>query len=337
MITAHVLSAAPSPWRVVSTAPLAIERVRKLLPDGLDADIVVLKERTESEAVVEVKGAHLVIGDFTFGVPISRRVIEAMDTCRLIQQPSVGYQQIDVAAASECGIPVANTAGANDIAVAEHTIMMALALLKQLVFADSATRRGEWPQDELLQRGHFELAGRTWGLIGVGRTGTEVARRLQAWGVKIIYFDVANIPVQLERDLRIRRVEINELLSKSDIISLHIPLNGATAGLMNMSNLGKMKPGSILINVARGGVIEESALIHVLENRMIAAAGLDVFVDEPLAGDHPLCRLNNVLLSPHAAGTTLDARRRIMTMVSQNLHRVIAGEVPQSVVNGTAI
>ena len=137
---------APERWKVVSTATLPAESVRKFLPQGSDAEVVVVEPRTEEAAINAVTDADIVIGDYLFEIPLARRAIESMTRCRLIQQPSAGYQQIDVVAAAERGIPVANVAGANDVPVAEHTVMAAIALMRELPVVDREVRRGGWPQ-----------------------------------------------------------------------------------------------------------------------------------------------------------------------------------------------
>jgi phosphoglycerate dehydrogenase-like enzyme len=262
---------APERWKIVSTSALREKDLKRFLPNETAADIVVVDPRTEDVAAAAVVDADIVIGDYLFEVPISARVIGAMGRCRLIQQPSVGYQQIDVAAATERRIPVANTAGANDAAVAEHAVMVGLALLRRLTWADSDVRTGGWPQ---LTLGHRDLGGKTWGIVGLGRIGRQVIRRLSTWDVPIVYHDVIRVEPDEETRLGITFMELTELLEASDVVSLHVPLLPSTHHLLDADRLARMKPSAYLINVARGEIVDEHALIQALRDRQIAGAAL---------------------------------------------------------------
>jgi phosphoglycerate dehydrogenase-like enzyme len=323
--------ALPSRWKLVSTAPLPVENVRRFLPAGTDADVVVVEPRTEDAAVEAVVDADIVIGDYLFEIPLSRRVIERMERCRLIQQPSVGYQQIDVTAAAAQGIAVANVAGANDTAVAEHTVMVAVALMRELPLVDREVRGGEWPQ---LTRPHFELAGKTWGIVGFGRIGRKVAQRLQGWEVELLYHDALRAPREVEQSLSIAYAELDDLLARADVVSLHVPLVDSTRALLDAGRLAAMKPSAYLVNVARGEVVDERALIDALRDGRLRGAALDVFGTEPLPRGHPLTELENVILTPHAAGTVMEARIRLLKLTAANVTRVVRGELPIDVVNG---
>lgn len=326
----------PATWNVVSMMPLPAEMARGFFPADVDVNVSVVEPRTEAAAVDACRAADIVIGDYEFHVPISATVIEQMTRCRLIQQPSAGYQQIDVDAAAAHGIPVASVGGANAVAVAEHTIMAALALMKQMVWLDAEVRKGEWPQQSVRARGHFELAGKTWGILGFGRIGREVAQRLRGWDVTVLYYDVVRAEPATEAELGVTYGAVDDLLAASDVLSLHTPLTAETRHLIDGAALERMKPSAYLINVARGEVIDEGALVDALRAREIHAAALDVFVDEPLAPGHPLTTLDNVLLSPHTAGTATEAVGRILGAAQENLHRVVRGEAPLYVVNGVA-
>ena len=323
--------------KVVSMMPLPAELVRGFFPGDADVEITVVEPRTEDAALEACRDADIVIGDYEFHVPISERVIDAMTRCRLIQQPSAGFQQIDVDAAARRGIPVASVGGANAIAVAEHTIMAALALMKQLVWLDAEVRKGEWPQQSVRARGHFELAGKTWGIVGFGRIGREVAQRLRGWNVTALYYDVVKAPPEIEEELGVVFAEVHEILEQADVVSLHTPLTPETRHLIDAAALATMKPSAYLINVARGEVVDEAALVEALQAGTIHAAALDVFIEEPLAEGHPLAQLENVLLSPHTAGTAAEAVGRILAAAQENLHRVVRGEPPLYVVNGVEV
>jgi glyoxylate reductase len=317
-------------WKVVSTSPLPLDAVRRFVPKDAEADITIVDPRTEDAAVEAVRGADIVIGDYVFQIPLTRRVIEAMDACTLIQQPSTGYQQIDVTAAAERGIPVANVQGANDSAVAEHTVMVAGALMRDIVAVDRETRAGEWPQ----MRPYYEIAGKTWGIVGFGRIGRHVARRLAGWDAEVIYHDAFRAPEDVEASLGVTHVELDELLTRADVVSLHVPLAESTTGLLSADRLGLMKKSAYLVNVSRGEVIDEAALVDALANGRLRGAALDVFAEEPLPAGHPLAELDNVILTPHTAGTVVEARIRVMKAVAANVGRLIKGEPLVDIVNG---
>ena len=326
-------------WKIVSTAPLDEASVRRLVGDETDVefDVVVVEPRTAEAAVEACVDADVVIGDYVFEVPIDRAVIERMERCRLIQQPSVGYQQIDVEAAAERGIPVCNAAGGNDVAVAEYTVMVALALMKQLLWLDPEVRAGRWPQMEATGRGHFELAGKVWGIVGFGRIGRQLAQRLKGWEVEVRYCDVDAAPPEVEAELSVRRCELDELLAEADVVSLHTPLTPKTRHLIDAAALEKMKPSAYLINVARGEIVDQAAVEAALREGRIKAAALDVFDEEPLPAGHSLTTLENVILTPHTAGTPLEASVRIIKITAQNVRRVLRGETPINVVNGVDV
>jgi phosphoglycerate dehydrogenase-like enzyme len=322
--------AAPARWKIVSTAPLRESDIRRfLLPDTV-ADIGIVSPRTEEAAAEAVADADIVIGDYVFEVAITARVIERMRRCRLIQQPSVGYQQIDVEAAAVRGIPVANVAGANDAAVAEHTVMVGLALMRGLTWTDADVRAGGWPQ---LTRGHRELAGKTWGIVGLGRIGRQVVKRLAGWDVAISYHDALRADPEDERRLGVSYAGLDELLQTSDVISLHVPLIASTHHVLDRDRLALLKPSAYLINVARGEIIDTEALLEALAGKRFAGAALDVFEHEPLPVDHPLTRLDNVILTPHYAGTAIESRARVMKLTAANIQRVLRGETPIDIVN----
>jgi phosphoglycerate dehydrogenase-like enzyme len=323
----------PDRWTIVSTAPFPADALRKFLPEGTEADIVVVEPRTEDAAVAAVADADIVIGDFTFTVPITRRVIEAMTRCRAILQPSAGFQQIDHTAAAEHGIPVCNCAGANDIPVAEHTVMAGIALMRELAWTDRQIRAGEWPQ---FGRPNREVAARTWGIVGFGRIGKQVAQRLQGWEMHVLYFDAFRPSAEEEAALGVEYSELDDLLARADIVSLHVPLLPDTRHLVDARRLGLMKPDAGLVNVARGGIVDEAALLETLRAGKLRGAALDVFEQEPLPAGHPFTELDNVILSPHTAGTVVEAQVRILKKTKANLNRVLTGEPLVDVVNGVA-
>lgn len=319
--------------KVVSSAPMPPQFFEGTLgAAGIDdLEVSAPAERNQAALVEAVVGADLIVGDYTFELKIDRAVIDAMEGCRLIQQPSAGYQHIDIEYAAEKGIPVANSGGANDIAVAEHTVMSGLALLKHLRKADTATREGRWPQLEI---GGIELAGRTWGIVGFGRIGREVAKRLSGFGCNVVFSDPFPPTEDVQSELGVSEADLDALLKKSDVVSLHCPLTDETRNLIDAEALAKIGSAGFLVNVARGEVIVEDDLLEALKSNKLGGAAIDVFTEEPPGAGHPLYGLDNVILSPHVAGVTAESRRRIMAATVENLARAAKGEVPQDVVNG---
>jgi D-3-phosphoglycerate dehydrogenase / 2-oxoglutarate reductase len=231
------------------------------------------------------------------GEVISAAIMDAAPRLRAIARTGVGYDAVDVEAATARNIVVTITPGANQDAVAEQTFALLLGLVKDVLSHDRAIRAGIWNRTPLPRA----IRGRTLGLVGMGRIGRAVATRAVAFGMRVVAFE----PVaDAEFDARygINRVSFDELLALSDVVSLHLPLLEATKGLFNASTYSKMKPGSMLINTARGGLIVETDLVDALRSGHLAGAGLDVFQREPPEPDNPLWTLPNVILTPHMAG-----------------------------------
>jgi phosphoglycerate dehydrogenase-like enzyme len=231
------------------------------------------------------------------------------------------------------GVRVAHTPGVNDAAVAEHTLMLVLALLKKAFYAHRVTSQGEWIQRELMwDRGVFELQGKTYGLIGMGRIGREVARRLAVFGPQTYYYDPLRLSSSEEAELKVQYRPLDDLLRIADIVSLHVPLTESTRGMIGERELSLMKFSAIFINVARGENVDEAALARRLREKKLAGAGIDVFSVEPIPRDHPLLGLDNVILTPHIAGATMETRQRVIQMAVANLVRVLRGEEPLYVI-----
>lgn len=290
---------------------------------------------TNREDLLEaVKAADAIIGDYTFKTGMDERVMDTAAPCLLIQQPSTGYQHIDIDAAAANGIPVANAAGANTEPVAEHTLMCILACLKKLMLADGKTRRVEWAQDEMSEHGVFELMNKTLGIIGMGRIGREVARRALPFGCRIIYYDPVRLDPAVEQELAASFRELDQLVGESDVISVHTPYTPETDNLLSSERIAAMKQNAVVVNVARGAVIDESALASALREGRLAGAALDVFAEEPITRDNPLLGAPNTILTPHIAGATNESRLRIITLAINNVLSALRGEPPVNVVNG---
>jgi phosphoglycerate dehydrogenase-like enzyme len=247
---------------------------------------------------------------------------------KLVQLLSAGYDRVDVEAARKAGVPVANNGGANAIAVAEHTVLLMLAVLKQLVRFHLDVVAGRWRPPASSESPVYELAGRTVGIVGLGNIGKKVAGRVAAFDAKVVYYDILRLSQAEEDALGVRFVLLSELLRTADVVTLHVPLNDSTRGLIGARQLELMKPSSILVNTCRGPVVDEPALHQALTQCKIGGAGLDVLVDEPPAKDHPLFGLPTVTLTPHSAGPTWENWTARFRNGFDNIERVAAGRRP---------
>ena len=248
---------------------------------------------------------------------------------KLFQMLSAGHDWLDLDIFRQHAITVATNDGANAPTVAEHAVLLMLALLRQVIPHHEALRRGDW-----LGMRHTmqlrELRGRTIGLVGFGQIGQAVARRLSGFDVQLRYTARHVSDSAAARDCGARYVSFDELLATSDIVSLHIPLNAVTRHLIDARAIASMQAGSWIVNTARGGLVDEAALVEALRSGHLAGAGLDVFAVEPLARDSPLLALDNVVLSPHIAGTTVDTWARRLALAWSNVQRVESGLPPLS-------
>jgi phosphoglycerate dehydrogenase-like enzyme len=325
--------------KIVVLSPLPEEMIKAMVAaraEGEDMEIEVEAYSGDpGPGVAEVvKGADVIIGDYSFRLPFDAAAAEAARGCQLIQQPSIGYQHIDLDATRREGIPVANAGAANVIGVAEHTIMFMLCLLKNALYFHHKTAEGEWSQQEMFTVGLQELDGKVLGIVGMGHIGREVALRAKPFGCRMIYYDIAALPPQEEEELGLERMELDDLLRTSDIVTLHVPLTPETRHLIDREKLALMKPGAFLLNLARGEVLDEEALAEALEEDRLAGAGIDVFTQEPIDPADPLLKSPKVILSPHLAGSTNESRIRILQVTMDNVERVLRGEKPLNVVNG---
>ena len=247
-------------------------------------------------------------------------MIAAAPKLRLIQKIGVGVNTIDLAAAKARGIPVCNLPGTNARAVAELTLALMLATLRRLPRFDANLRAGIWTDTDL-QDGPGELCGRTVGLLGFGAIARMLAPVLTAMGCDVVYTARKPDPGSL-----CRFVPLSDLLATADVVSLHLPLTPETTHLIDAAALARMKPGAILINTARGGLVDQVALTEALRTGRLAGAGLDVFVDEPIAGDDPLLTLRNVVITPHIAWITTGTFDRSFVLAAENCRRLQTGE-----------
>lgn len=254
--------------------------------------------------------------------PATAREIAAAPKLRLIQKIGVGVNTIDLEAAQTRGIAVCNMPGTNSQAVAEATVMLMLAALRRAVRFDAATRAGRgWALDPVDFDRVGELAGRIVGLVGYGAVASRVAPVLAALGARVLY--TATAP---KADVVAEWRSLDDLLAEADVVSLHLPLTAETERMLDAGAFARMKPGAVLINTARGGLVDEAAFAQALESGRLLAAGLDVYAAEPVAPDNPLLRFDNVVLAPHVAWLTPETIRRSISVAVENCRRLKDGE-----------
>lgn len=257
---------------------------------------------------------------------ITRQVLEAAPRLKVVGRHGIGLDNVDLEAATERGVWVVNTPDAPTESVAEHFLMLALMLAKRFPLLHRLLRRGEWPSPS--EPPGMELAGRTVGLVGFGRIGRRIGTACrQAFGCRILYTDVVACPA-LETELGAERMPLEPLLAQSDFVCLSVPLVESTRHLIGASEIGLMKPTAFLLNVCRGPVWDESALLAALREGRIAGAATDVFEQEPASPDHPLLALENFIATPHAATRTLEALER-MSLVAEDVVAVLDGRTPR--------
>lgn len=318
------------PHRVVylESVPPAVEAIiRSCLPDGFTLRV----RRAEESPAALVGEAEFILVATT---PLTAEMIAAAPGLKLIQHQGVGYDNVNVEAAARAGVPVALTPEGTSSPVAEHVILLVLSLYRNLLAANQALRQGQWLRWELRPQS-YDLRGKRLGIVGLGRIGREVAQRARAFECRLLYYDVVQAPVEVEAELGVIYTPFNDLLAQSDIVTLHVPCTESTQGMISAPELARMRPTALLINTARGELVDEAALYQALISGQIAGAGLDVFAGEPPAPDHPLLQLDNVVATPHIAAGTRDALVAKMQAAFTNMQRVTQGLPPHNQVTIT--
>ncbi len=305
-------------FRLLVTDDLSAEAV-SLLESQDDIEFDVVKGLSPEQLADKIGGYEGLI--VRSSAKATAEVIAAADELKVIGRAGVGVDNIDIAAASERGIIVMNTPGANTVATAEHTMALLLALCRHVPQAAASLKAGRW--DRKLYKG-VEMRGKTIGIVGLGRIGRRVARRCRSFGMDVICFD-PYLSDERAHEMRIERVGLDELLARSDFITLHAALTPKTHGIIGKEALAKMKPGVRIVNAARGGLIDEDALIDALESGAVAGAALDVLTKEPADPDNPLLHMDNVVVTPHLAASTLEAQREVGMQVVQQVVDALHG------------
>ncbi len=318
-----------------------MEKIALVGPYGADVQAL-LEKRLNGAMSVEMIGSENEfhrLDDVEYVIlrvfAMKRPTIEAMPKLKLIQRWGVGFDKVDIAAAGERGIPVAIAPGANSAPVSELAVLLMLALYRNLIKLHGGIVRGRWEKEKFIDNS-FMVKGKIVGLIGCGAIGQQVARKVQAFGAEVIYYDAFRLPETVELELGLKYFELDEVLAKADIVSLHLPLLDSTRGLIGRREIGLMKPNAILINTARGEIVDSTALAAALAEKRIAGAGLDVFDSEPLSSDSVLRTLDNVVMTPHVGGNTADMSMDMVDICLKNIMAVRDGQKlsPKVLVNG---
>jgi phosphoglycerate dehydrogenase-like enzyme len=291
----------------------------------------VSSELPEDEIIRQCKDAIAILPNGTRN--LTPAMAAKMPKLRLVQTFSAGTDYLDKAGLAELGIDVANNGGANAVAVAEHAIALMFSVYRKLDLQIDSVKNGTWMAGVTGDRGEFHtLVGKRVGIVGLGRIGSRVAKRLTGWECEVVYADVAKFDSAYEKAAGAKRIDFEELLSTSDIITLHVPLERTTRHMMSDREFSLMKPTAILINTCRGPVVDEAALIRALESKKIFGAGLDVTEIEPIEASNPLPTMPNVIVTPHLATRAIESEYNAAENAVTNAARLARGEKPEWVV-----
>ena len=317
-------------YKILITAPTLADRAIAML-DALEATVFTIPDGAPDSLIYDIAAREQIDGIIVRIGEIDATVIDASANLRVLSKNGIGVDNVDVAHATRKGIPVVNGRNSNSQSVAEHALGMMIALLKDFRRLDNSVRNGNW--EKATYQG-IELQGKHVGLIGFGGNGRALAKLLLPFGVRISAYDP-----YLEDDAFFegitRAATLDDFVADIDILSIHCPRTQETENMVDTARFAQMKSSAYLVNCARGGIVDETALVAALQFGDIAAAGIDVFDVEAPPKDHPLWQLSNVLLSPHIAGVTHESFERMGTMAVENAYKILNGEPidPDCVVN----
>ena len=261
-----------------------------------------------------------------------KAVIERNPNLKMIMRWGAGFDSVDIEAAGQRGILVTNTPGANADAVSELAVLLMLAVGRKILCHTTCLRKGVWSKNDFINSS-FTLVNKTVGILGAGNIGRKVAQRVQAFGAKTVYYDPFRLSEEREKAFNLKYMPLEELLPVCDIITLHLPLTDGTKHLIDAAAIEKMKTGAILINTARGGLVDDCALFKAVESGKLLGAGLDGVEREPLQPDDELFTNDNIIVTPHVGGGTADIGEAIMPMLVEDIRLFLNGESPKFVVN----
>ena len=301
-------------------APAVQDVVRRTAPSELDLHFAKTYEWDEQIALVE-QAEFLLPG----WAQVTQAMLARAGKLKMIQKWGIGVDRIDVEAVRKMRIPLAITAGSNAGPVAELAIALMLAVYRRLPYVNQAMREGKWPKAEM-RESCFQIAGKTVGVVGFGAIGRMLARRLRGFDANVIYFDARRADDATEKELIATYMALGELLASSDIVSLHVPFTPQTSRMINAESIATMRDGAVLINTARGELVDEQALYQALVSGKLRGAGLDAFDPEPPSADNPLLSLDQVVVTPHAGGGVFDNVENVARHSLGNIMRHLRGE-----------
>ena len=261
-----------------------------------------------------------------------KEVMERNPALKMIMRWGAGYDSVDIQAAGERGILVTNTPGANAGAVSELAVMLMLAVRRKLLCHTNCLSHGEWSKSTFLNSSYC-LNNELVGIVGGGNIGRQVAQKVQAFGARVQYFDTYRLSSEMEEQIQMTYVPLETLIETSDIITLHVPLLPSTKHILGEAEIARMKKNSVIINTARGGLVDDNALLRAVKAGKLAGAGLDVVEREPLPVGDPLLMEPNIIVTPHIGGGTADIGDVILPMLVRDILDFMAGKVPAHVVN----
>jgi len=294
----------------------------------IDADLILEQCRTEDEIIAATRDADAVMVQHA---NISRRVVEHLEKCQIIARYGVGFDNVDVAAATECGIMVSNVPDYCIDEVSSHAIALLMACSRKIVQLSNSVKAGQWTY--MVAEPVYKMIGQTLGIVGLGRIGSAAARKGLGLGLKVQAYD----PYVFETDLDVVFVDFDILLRTSDFVSIHAPLTDETYHMFGKNEFEKMKKGAFLVNTARGPIVDGAALYEALEASEIAGAGVDVMEQEPISQDDPLLKLDNFIITPHTAWYSEAAQNLLQREAARAVLAVLKGGRPRSLVNPEAV
>lgn len=298
--------------------------VRDCVPDGFE--IRILPENTEDALISVVGDADYILASGR--VKINRAVLEKASKLKMVQRTGVGLDSLDLDALKNKKIPLYVNQGVNSQSVAEHTILLILACLRKLTLLDRNTKSGIWRKQEQ-GIATYELQGKTVGIVGMGNIGRKVAALLAAFGANVVYYDQYRQAENTEKELKITYQPLETVLMEADVLTMHCPLTEKTRHLIRRDTLQNMKDGVIIVNTARGELIDEGALLDAIESGKVAFAGLDVHAEEPIAKGDRLTASDKVIATPHIGGVTFDSFHMMMKAAMRNIEKFEKGELDE--------
>jgi D-3-phosphoglycerate dehydrogenase len=315
--------------------PVDFDRVRRLLGANVELKPIEMEHRpwTESEEDAFLAKAGSARSIILRPGRLTRRLLSRMPNLETVSLHGTGLNQTDVAACTDLGIFLTNAPGGNAVAVAEQMFGLLIALLRRTVRADNLVRAGRW--SEAVYTGN-ELQNKVLGIVGLGNVGLRVARIAHGFSMMTVGYD-PGVSVEQFRAAGVVPVSLDAVMAESDVVTLHVPLLPQTQGMIDARRLSLMKPSAVLVNTARGALVDEGALLKLLQEKRIAGAALDAFVEEPLPANHPFSALDNVVLTPHSAAQTHEVTEPIIGMICEDINRVYSGTRPRFLGNPEVI